>query len=111
MILICDNSPEHIDWLIDYLGKDEVTTALNLNESLEYLKDNIYDLVLVNMDMGTGDSIIRLCRILNYFPKEVIGYSQKLRPELEGQNWLFKYATTSRPYDFKKAIQSLSLNG
>lgn len=104
MILICDNAPYHIGWLTDYLGTDEVTISENLFDSLENLKENAYDIVLINLDMPSGQSILRLARVMNYLTTEVIGYTEYYNSDIAAQAKQFKYGTTSRPYDFKRII-------
>lgn len=128
-VLLADDEPEHLDWLVDYLTRKRCKTliAKNVKETIEAAEKTDYRLYLIDLNIpfggwtppapsprGTYDDyhglyIIRFIRSQGNSGDRVVAYSAHQNDQITGemQRLYSNYVLKGRPRELKAEIDRL----
>lgn len=126
-VLILDDEPEFLDWIVDYLEARDLTVefAVNLSDGIDHLETREYCMFLVDMNVPDGGAITpamlertplvaqfpglafaQACRNKGYGQHSVIAYTVHDHPgaEAELDRLMCRYVLKGRPEVLKRVI-------
>lgn len=128
-VLLADDEPEHLDWLIDYLKSKgcQVVVATNVRTTIEIIEGTMFRAYLIDLNIpfggwnpivsGSGAAygdyhglyILKLVRTQGNPGSRVVAYSAHQNEQIVGaiKRLYCQYVLKGRPRELKQAVDAI----